>query len=535
MQRQPNFIVFMTDQHRADHLGCYGNAVVRTPHIDALATAAVVFERCYSASPICMPNRATFLTGRMPSVNGVRHNGLPLPLEAVTVADLLREAGYRTALIGKAHLQSQSPRAVVTPQIWRSPLISGAPPAEALSQAVRTRRTGPGYLAERLSLWAEDPKREIPTPYYGFDHVRFANGHGDAVQGHYTAWLAERHPDPGSLRGAKNALPSGGVSAPQAWRTRVPEELYPTRYIEAEAIEYLGRCAAQRDEPFFLWCSFPDPHHPYTPPGRYWDMYDPARIPLPTSHGHVDPHEPAVLRRLRADYASGRLSPTNFLTFVASAQQTREIIALSYGMISMIDDSIGRILATVRRLGLADDTVVIFTSDHGDFMGDHSLMLKQGLHYDGVIRVPLIWSDPKLTPSRRSTLAGTIDIAPSMLARAGLAGSYGMQGFDVVASVGAGGDEPAREGLLIEEDELGIHMGSEHGVRLWTLLHDRWRLTLWHGDAEGELFDREQDPDEMQNRWNDARLADVKHELIERMLRERMRLGDTVPFADRSA
>jgi arylsulfatase A-like enzyme len=531
MRRRPNFLVIMTDQHRADHLGCYGNQAVHTPHIDSLAASGLTFDRCYTSSPICMPNRAAFLTGRMPSVNGVRHNGLPLPLEAVTVADLLRAAGYGTALIGKSHLQSQSAREIGDPEIWPGPFASGEPPPEGLRQAVRTRRTGPEYLAERLSLWAEDPDRKLQMPYYGFDHVRFANGHGDAVQGHYTSWLAARHPDPNSLRGSKNALPPGGITAPQAWRTRMPEELYPTRYIESATVDYLRTRAARREEPFLLWCSFPDPHHPYTPPGRYWDMYDPRQIAVPASHGHVDPDEPAVLRRLRADYASGALRPVNFLTFVADAQQTREIIALSYGMISMIDDSVGRILGELSQLGLADDTVVIFTSDHGDYMGDHSLMLKQGLHYEGVIHVPFIWKDPAVAASRRDTLVGTIDMAPSMLARAGLRGSYGMQGFDVVGSATA----PAREGLLIEEDELGIHMGAARGLRLWTLVHDRWRITVWHGEPQGELFDREADPHEMRNRWSDATLAGVKADLLERLLRERMRLGDTVPFSERSA
>ncbi|MDX1485940.1 MAG: sulfatase-like hydrolase/transferase, partial [Alphaproteobacteria bacterium] len=109
MTKRPNFVLFITDQHRADHLGCYGNPLVRTPHIDALAAKGQRFTHFFTATPICMPNRATLMTGRMPSLHGARHNGIPLSLAATTFVDLLAAAGWHTALIGKCHLQSMSP------------------------------------------------------------------------------------------------------------------------------------------------------------------------------------------------------------------------------------------------------------------------------------------------------------------------------------------------------------------------------------------------------------------------------------------
>ncbi len=105
-RKRPNFILFITDQHRADYLGCYGHPVLKTPHIDSIAARGTAFDRFYVASPVCMPNRASLMTGRMPSVHGVRSNGIPLSREAVTFVDLLRAAGYRTALVGKSHLQN---------------------------------------------------------------------------------------------------------------------------------------------------------------------------------------------------------------------------------------------------------------------------------------------------------------------------------------------------------------------------------------------------------------------------------------------
>ena len=106
MSRQPNFVLFVTDQHRADYLGCYGHPVLKTPHIDSIAARGVSFDRFYVATPVCMPNRSTLMTGRMPSVHGVRHNGIPLSLRATTFVELMRQAGYRTAMVGKSHLQN---------------------------------------------------------------------------------------------------------------------------------------------------------------------------------------------------------------------------------------------------------------------------------------------------------------------------------------------------------------------------------------------------------------------------------------------
>ena len=127
MDRQPNFLFIITDQHRADHLGCYGNTVVQTPNIDRLADAGTRFERFYVATPICMPNRATLMTGRMPSLHGARQNGIPLSLTATTFVDVLRAAGYATALIGKCHLQSINGNLPVVGMPESDPLRSPPP------------------------------------------------------------------------------------------------------------------------------------------------------------------------------------------------------------------------------------------------------------------------------------------------------------------------------------------------------------------------------------------------------------------------
>ena len=533
--KSPNVILFMADQLRADHLGCYGNRIVRTPEIDGLAARGTAFDRFYATCPICMPNRIAMMTSRMPSLNGCRHNGIPLDRDAVTFVDLLAAGGYATALIGKSHLQNMAGNAV-QPHIFDKDTEGRPPPAE-LADASRRRLTGPDYDVELIPLWRADPRRQVPQPYYGFEHVRLANGHSDQVEGHYTQWLRDRHPQPDMLRGPAHALAENRRHGPQTWRTAMPEALYPTTYIEETAIVYLSeRASAKDDRPFFLWCSFPDPHHPFAPPGRYFDMYDPDTIPLPPSFGHVDPHEPELARRLRRERERGQATTGSPKPFACSADDVRQCTALTYGMISMIDASIGRILARLESLGAAENTVIIFTSDHGDFMGDHGLMLKHGLHYEGVIRVPFIWTDPCCgqTADRTRLGASTIDIGPTILGRANLAPQNGAQGFDLM-KYWREGREPPRFGLLIEEDELGSHLGQEEGLRTRTFIRDAWRLTLWEGMEGGELFDRERDPHELRNLWFDPAYAQVKAELIEAMLRETIRLSDTAPLAEHVA
>ena len=549
MAKKPNFLFIITDQHRADHLGCYGNPIVRTPNVDSLARRGLTFEEFYVSCPVCMPNRATILTGRTPTANGTRQNGIPLSRDAVTFVDLLKAGGYSTGLIGKAHFQNISkldvslegpgrpnPGTAMSPPPQGSDIDRPRPTpgvddrpigrTDALWNATREWRTGPGYDLEWPGQWLADPDYRVPTPYYGFDHVEIANGHGDWVGGDYAVWRGRQDPDIANRVGPPNSLDKGSVTAPQAWRTAVPEELWSSTWIADRTIAWLER-QAETEAPFFLFCSFPDPHNPFCPPGKYWNLYDPADIPLPESHGHVNRDEPRYLQTLRADATAGRKHDDFMWGFLAGAQHTREILALTYGLVTCLDDQIGRILARLEALGLDEDTVIVFTSDHGDFMGDHGLMLKQGLHYQGVIRVPFIWTDPAVNAGDRTTMpSGSIDIAQTVLKRAGIEPAAGMQGFDIV-SAAESGNPPDRAGLTIEEDSPAVHIDMDFDLRTWTLIHDGWRLTRFMGEETGELFDRNTDPHEMNNLWSDPAAQAQLHDMTERMLAERMRLTDT--------
>jgi arylsulfatase A-like enzyme len=524
----PSFLVIVTDQHRADHLGCYGNPVLRTPNIDRIAAGGTRFERFHVATPVCMPNRASLMTGRMPSLHGVRCNGIPLPQTAVTFADLLRAAGWRTALIGKSHLQ---PMTDLPPEMPRTERHGRAPPP-GLEEAERDpARGGDAYAQEALAGWRAEPARRVVTPFYGFDHVELCTMHGDLVHGDYWRWLAERTAEPERLRGRANALPDPRYVGAQAWRTRVPEELYPTRYIEERTLARLDQAAAARragdTAPFLVVCSFPDPHHPFTPPGRYWDMYDPDAMPLPPSHGASAP-TPAVeaLRRIRAE---GRANTSGVGAFAATPREVQEAIALTYGMIAMIDDAVGRLLDRLVTNGLAADTVVIFTSDHGDLMGDHGLLLKSALHFRGLTRVPLIWREPDggAAPLSR-TLASAIDLPASILDRAGLAPANGMQGRSLLPCLR--GEELPELPLLIEEDGHAPTFGLDVPVRVRTLLSGRHRLSVTEPSGWVELYDLDSDLHEMRNLADEPAHAGLRGAMFELMARRMAQLADTSPF-----
>lgn len=172
-------------------------------------------------------------------------------------------------------------------------------------------------------------------------------------------------------------MPDNRIDAPQAWRTVTPEELYSTTWVAERSKDWLSAQAGQ-DAPFFLQMSFPDPHHPFTPPGRYRDMYDPADIKLPASFGQADLPPIKAMQKALLDGTDPR---DNQSPFAVTEDEARAIIALTNGMITMIDDAIGRVLKQLEDLGLAEDTIVVFTTDHGDYMGDHGLMLKASNFY----------------------------------------------------------------------------------------------------------------------------------------------------------
>jgi arylsulfatase A-like enzyme len=526
---RPNFILFITDQHRADFLGCYRHPVVRTPHIDSIAARGVTFDKFHVASPVCMPNRASLMTGRMPSVHGVRSNGIPLSRDAVTFVDLLRDAGYATALIGKSHLQNftGNPPMAKPP----TPLPGYRAPTPEHEQALRRRLSGPAYVNELPEHWRA-PDAAVATPFYGYGHVELVAGHGDDVGGDYRRWLLARDPDALRLLGPKNALPHDYV-CPQAHRTAIPAELYVTSYIGERAAGWVSSRPA--DTPFFATVSFPDPHHPFNPPGKYWDMYKPSDFPAPAALARNDwtppPHVAAVLEARD----SGRANLSGMRTIGCTAREAQEARALTAGMITCVDDAIGVVLDALRANGQIDNTVLIFTTDHGDHLGDHRLLLKGAEHYQSIVHVPFIWAEPAdAKPARRTgALGSTMDIPATVLDRAKVAPYAGLQGKSLMPTIETGA--AVQDSLLIQyEHQMAAPAGLGTG-RVHTVVDDRWRLSIFDGAAFGELYDLANDPGEFENLWDSAAHATVRARLTEEIARLEIAYVDTVPLPTHQA
>lgn len=489
MPNKPSFILFITDQQQAGMLGCAGDPLVQTPNIDSIAASGKRFDRFYVAMPSCMPNRAAIMTGLYPSVNGVRFNGIPLPVHNATFPQLFHEAGYRTGLVGKGHLQ---------------PILE---PFE--------EDDGNGRQWWRNEI--DQRGRHLLPPYYGYDSVSIVTGHGDHCGGHYEAWLEERLPDFRDHIGKTNQLPHN-YTCPQAIRTRLPEELYSTNYIADQATAFLDdQSISHSDKPFILVVSFPDPHHPFNPPGKYWDMYCPDDVVLPFNFTASDDGLPhlAAARAARVENADNRES---YGAVTLGEHEAREAIALTYGMITMIDAAIGRVRAKLSELSLESDTVQIFTSDHGDLLGDHGLMLKGPLHYQSLIRVPFIVSDPdeKWSNDTESGLFSSVDIGVSLLDRAGIDHPDRVHGQSIFHSLKD--EEPHRDALLIEDEYQSPVLCFETPPTVRTLVTDKWRMTVFTDENWGELYDLENDPGEEHNLWSDPGHTLRKSALLESLI-----------------
>jgi len=493
-QIDPNVLVFCVDQMRADHLACAGNPIIRTPNLDRLASRGTLFERAYCNNPICMPARASMFTGLLPRDHGLRLNGQALRQDIPTIAGSLSAAGYRTHAAGKLHL---------TP--W-APMVD--PP--------RTE-----VYPECLQYWRDGAIRSFPTPYYGFQSVDFVGGHTSYAYGEYTQWLRDRGGDPEMLGAGRALLPP--ATAPQCYRMSLPRELHYNRYIADSTIRFMRSCADEQENPFFAWCSFPDPHLPVAPPEPYCHMYDPAAIPLP-------PNRPDEIQSLPPFYRQifdGEIRPDGQSHHEPlRPEQMRELIALTYGMVSHVDAEIGRVLDGLDASGLAENTLIVLVSDHGDMMGDHGLYWKGPYTYNGCIRIPTIVAAPGTSGGRVSrALVSQIDLLPSVLdfCDVPLPGSdwrertrfHWGQARELSLYPGQSWlpilEDPAtriHEEVIIEND----YLSTGHMARC--MVTERYRITVYPGTEDGELFDIESDPGELVNLWYSRDHGALKSELI---------------------
>ncbi len=512
-------VVIVADQLRADHLGCYGTLPVRTPHLDALAGAGALFERAYVANPVCMPNRATIMTGRWPSAHGLRTNGLPLDPHAQTFARVLRDQGWRTSAVGKLHFQ---PNGYGYEDYQLDALREAAP---ALWQAAVTGPFGEDWVSAESFERHRDGTGVMPPDYYGFDDVALVTGHGDRVAGHYVAWAREHGWDPATQSGRAHAL-SRYDGWNHVYESAVPAALHPTSYVAQASVDRV-RAAAEGDDDFLIFVSFPDPHHPFAPPAEYYARHNPDDMPVPDTFDDDHATSPEYVRRMVARRGTPDIDP--MMLWAPTREQYQHALAAELGSIEFIDDAVGEILGALDATGLADITTVAFTSDHGDVFGDHGLMLKHFCHYEGVIRVPLIVRSPGISPVRRDLLASSADIAPTLLELAQAPALPRAQGRSLVPAM-HGDVRDWRTAVLVEEDQpYGID-GLPAPVRLRTVVTDALRLTEIAGQPTPQLFDLTTDRREAHNvaASDPSLLSQGREALIQQLIA--VDDSSTVPF-----
>jgi len=458
MTEPRNILFLMTDQHRVDTLGAYGNRSGLTPALDELARTGTRFDRWYTPTAICTPARASLLTGQAPFrhkllANNERNVGYVEDLAdgTFTFAEALREAGYNTGLIGKWHIGTEKNAAS-----------------------------------------------------YGFDGPDLPGWHNPVEHEDYRAYLAEHELPPYRISDRiRGVLPNGGPGNLLAARLHQPVEATFEYYLATRAIAQLEQYAAdheERKQPFFLELSFFGPHLPYVIPDEYFDLVDPAVIEMPKSIAETFAGKPQVQSNYSAHW-----------TFDTMPLETsRKLIAVSWGYVALIDAQIARVMAAMERLGLVDSTAVFFSCDHGEFTGSHRLHDKGPAMYEDIYRTPGILRVPGQPEGVvRSEFVSLLDCTATILELAGLDPSPAVDSRSLLPL--AGHDEVAWQ-----EDIVCEFHGHHFPVPQRMLREDRYKLVV-NPESVNELYDLVTDPDELLNVYGLPELAEVRDRMMQRL------------------
>jgi uncharacterized sulfatase len=447
-----------------------GHPIIKTPNLDRLAARGACFENLYVQGTVCMPSRASIMTGRYPCNHGVVDNGYDLPKSEQTIAHLLRDAGYHTMAVGRTHLISTQPR--------------------------------PDYSK---------------TDFFGFSQCSHAQVYcgGTDPGNDYLTWIQEEHPEfydeiAFANKGERQRKDMLGGS-----NTTIDDSLSMNSWVVKRSLEFLHEHQTQRPaQPFLLWAGTWDPHGPYRTPPPWDTLYDPDDIPAPLrDKAELDAYPPPIRK----------LAVTEFNKNPEISLETalKNTTAMFYGMISHIDDQVGRLVKGLEEMGILDDTIILFTSDHGDMMGDHWFMAKRLFFYDGALKVPGLMAGPGIKPgSRYDGFVENVDIAPTLLDLAGVDCPPAIQGKSW---------KPMLEGVgkCVHDDvftEFQYHEGfgdtadPSTDENVASLYDGRYRIVYFQGRSYGQLFDSEKDPHHVINYWEEPDYADIKQMMIEKLL-----------------
>lgn len=489
--KRPNILFITSDQQRKDSLGVY-NSKLSTPVLDALAKDGVVFDRAYIAHPTCTPSRATLLTGQYGSSHGAYTIGTALSEDAPTLSGQLADNGYETYLVGKPHFQQ----------------LTTEGSFECASKAMDE------------AFWAG-----FNGPYYGFQNTRIHNGHTNypvTAGMHYRIWLKEHGLTDEDIARYFNHSCNGSFREHGEWK--LPRELHPSVFVSECSMDYLEKHEQDSDKPFFMWCSFTDPHDPHVTPEPYASMYSADDVDyLPYRDGEFD-DKPDCYRDLYelghenvsyADAFGVPSAPSGKL--FGDDQYFREITAMHHGMVKLMDEEIGRIIEKLKALGLYENTLIVFSTDHGDYLGNHGFVYKGHPAFEEVYNVPYIIKNPgqHCAGTRSDALISHVDFAETVLSFAGVQAPESMQGEDQRA-VFLGEKPTLREALIIENRPVQNKFYQQ------MIVTDQYKLVVYMDSEQGELYDLKADHDQYDNLWDKDAFKEVKLSLCVQLLK---RLG----------
>ncbi|MEM8591354.1 MAG: sulfatase-like hydrolase/transferase [Pseudomonadota bacterium] len=485
---RPNILLISSDQHRADCMGHAGRRV-KTPNLDALAARGTRFTNCITPTVICQPARASILTGQLCRTHGVHDNGIDLDpaIGERGFAGTLARAGYNTSYFGKAHFST-----------YHTHAPTGSPECITSSADYPADWNGPymGFNHVELMLighnwWAP------PEPPQGHHYERFYHADGQGAARNKALWT-----NGGDTKGAA-----------QTWHSQLPERWHNTTWTADRAINWLENYDG--DQPFCTWVSFPDPHHPFDCPEPWSRLHDPADIDLPEHrkrsfegrpwwHEKVLTAEPTGSKEAaETRKAFSRIPPQ-------TGDQLREIIANTYGQIAFIDHNIGRILAALAASGRAENTIVIYISDHGDWLGDHGLILKGPMHYEGLLRVPMIFAGPGISAGAVvDEPVSTLDLGDTFADYADT--QPGLPQHGTTLRHLAEGHTAPRQFALNEWELLPTRAGVALSLR--TVRTKSLKLTVDLKSGAGEMYDLAADPHELTNVFDAPAYAERRQEL----------------------
>ncbi len=461
----PNILWICTDQQRWDTLGCYGNEFVRTPVADRLADEGVIFDLCFSQSPVCTPSRASFLTGRYPRTCRGRQNGADIPADEVLVTKVLADAGYTCGLAGKLHISACHPS--VQPHTERR--ID-----DGYAVFHWSHHSGLDWTSNDYGLWLKEKGVDYkPYPYEGSPHVDA----GYPAEHHHTTWCVEK----------------------------------TMAFIQA---------AADYDNPWLFSVNIYDPHHSFNPPVEYLQRYldNLDDIPLP-NYVEGELHDKGPFQQLDNTEGGYNGMGSQFRQSEMTDRDHRLTRAAYLAMCDLVDDQIARLLETLEETGQASNTLVIFTSDHGEMLGDHGIYWKGPYFYEPAVRVPLIMKLPgAIEAGRRSqALIELSDLAPTLLDAAGVDIPPGMQARSFWPLLTGDADLHEHRDDVYSEYYNAMPWHRDPTAQVTMVRNRTHKIVAAHGTGTGELYDLEADPDETNNLWNDPDSRDLKLYMHERL------------------